>query len=97
MAPRRYPWVWDYDIDADEFDAILSGRATRGRLDRQWAAVRVIEYGRYEDIVKLIGFGALVDHWAEWRPRVRTPAVRRGLDFLVEWLPRHHPELLGRA
>src|SRR4051794_38796638 len=93
---HRFPWVWDYDIGEDEFLEILAGRAARGRLDRRWAAARVLEYGRYEDIVRLIGFPDLVEHWNEWRPRVRSASVRRGLDFLVQWLPAHHPELLRR-
>jgi len=29
-----------------------------------------------------------------WRRFVRAPRRRRGLDFVVEWLPQHHPELL---
>jgi hypothetical protein len=32
--------------------------------------------------------------WPRWRSRVRSQRRRRGFDFLVEWLPRHHPELL---
>jgi len=33
--------------------------------------------------------------WPEWRPYVRSYRRRRAFDFLVEWLPRHHPELLA--
>jgi hypothetical protein len=65
-----------------------------GRLDRDWAAVRLIEYAPYADIVRLLGFGSLVRDWPRWRDRVRSQSRKRGLDFLVEWLPQHHPELL---
>ena len=42
---------------------------TRGRLDRDWAAVRVIEWAPYQEMVRLIGFRALVDEWSRWRSR----------------------------
>ena len=94
MPASRLPWVWDYDIDEPAFRALLAGERTIGRLDQRWAAVRLIEYGSYRDIVRLIGFRALVRHWPVWREHVRSVTRRRGLDFLVEWLPAHHPELV---
>jgi hypothetical protein len=94
MDDRRLPWVWDYNLDAEEFDNLLAGRITFGRLDRDWAAVRLLEYAPYADIVRLLGFSALVRDWARWRSRVRAESRRRGFDFLVAWLPQHHPELL---
>ena len=90
----RARYVWDYDISEQEFDALLAGRAARGRLDRAWAAARLIDSAPYEEVVRRIGFGELVRHWPEWRSRVRSTSARRGLDFLAEWLPKHHPELL---
>lgn len=94
MAGDRVPYVWDYDVDAQTFQQILAGERTLGRLDQRWAAVRLIEYGSYRDIVRLLGFRSLVANWSRWRPRVRSERRRRGLDFLVAWLPEHHPELL---
>ena len=48
MAPglisTRLPFVWDYDLDEDQFRRLLSGTLTIGRLDRTWAAVRLLEY-----------------------------------------------------
>jgi hypothetical protein len=90
----RLPYVWDYNIDEDQFREILAGRLTIGRLDRCWAAVRLIEYAPYREIIRQLGYRGLVEGWPEWRQHVRLPGVRRGLDFLVEWLPKHHPELL---
>lgn len=88
-------YVWDYDLDQDEFDEILAGRSTRGHLDRDWAAIRVIEWAPYSEMVRLIGFRALIDNWSRWRSRIRSERQRRGIDFLVAWLPEHHPELLN--
>ncbi len=94
MSAPRLPFVWDYDLDEAEFRRLLSGEITLGRLDRTWAAVRLIEYAPYRDIVRLLGFRELVRGWPEWRARIRSEERRRGLDFLVEWLPHHHPHLV---
>jgi hypothetical protein len=94
MAARGLPYVWDYDIDEETFRQLLAGRRTLGRLDQRWAALRLLEYAPYADIVRLLGFRALVDHWPSWRAQLRAARRRRGLDFLVAWLPLHHPELL---
>ena len=94
MSAYRLPWVWDYDLDAEAFGDLLAGRTTIGRLDRDWAAVRLLEYAPYVEIVRQLGFSALVRDWPRWRSRVRAESRRRGFDFLVAWLPQHHPELL---
>jgi hypothetical protein len=94
MATERLPWVWDYDIDESQFRALLAGERTVGRLDQRWAAVRLLEYAPYRDIVRLLGFHALVRNWPRWRTHVRSTSRRRGLDSLVAWLPEHHPELV---
>jgi hypothetical protein len=90
----RLSYVWDYDIDEAQFRAILAGRLALGRLDRDWAVGRLLEYAPYADIVRLLGYGALVKEWPTWRDRIRSQSRKRGFDFLVSWLPRHHPELL---
>lgn len=94
MTGARLPYVWDYDLDETDFRRLLAGEITLGRLDRTWAAVRLIEYAPYREIVRLLGFRELVKGWAGWRAHVRSEGRKRGLDFLVDWLPRHHPELL---
>jgi hypothetical protein len=91
----RARYVWDYDISEEQFDALLAGEAKVGRLDRTWAVARLIDCAPYDEVVRRIGFPALVRHWPEWRARVRSASARRGLDFLAEWLPKSHPELLG--
>ena len=94
MGNARSPYVWDYDIDEATFADILAGRSQIGRLDQDWAAVRLLEYAPYPEIVRRLGFAQLVAGWPLWRGRVRAQNRRRGLDFLVTWLPDHHPELL---
>lgn len=90
----QLPYVWDYDLTSTQFDQLLAGELTLGRLDRNWAAVRLLEYAPYREIVARLGFRALVAGWPSWRNRVRSESRKRGFDFLVEWLPQHHPELL---
>ena len=88
------PYVWDYNIDAEQFHRILAGQLTLGRLNRDWAAVRLLEYAPYFDIVRLLGYRALIQGWPRWRSHIRSQSRQRGFDFLVSWLPQHHPELL---
>lgn len=92
---NRLPYVWDYDIDEGRFRQLLAGELRIGRLDRKWAAVRLIDHAPYAEIIRLLGFRGLVRGWPEWRGFVRSKSRRRGLDFLVAWLPRSHPELLA--
>lgn len=91
---ERLPYVWDYDITTAQFQALLAGELTLGRLGQDWAAVRLLDYAPYPEIVRRLGFRALVEGWPRWRDGVRSTSRRRGPDFLVMWLRREHPELL---
>jgi hypothetical protein len=91
---NRLPYVWDYEISEQEFQAMLAGKLKKGRLGQDWAAVRLLEYAPYEEIVQRLGFVGLVQGWPRWRDKIRADNRRRGFDFLVEWLPQHHPELV---
>lgn len=86
-------WLWDVDLTDEQFSDILRGRS-RGPLDEDWAAVRLLEYARYDEIVKRLNLKELIAGWPRWRPRVRAQSRRRGIDFITEWIPRHHPEWL---
>src|SRR3990172_6239139 len=63
MSTARLPFVWDYDLAEGDFEALLAGRKTIGRLDRNWAAVRVLEYAPYAEIRRLLSLRSLVDGW----------------------------------
>ncbi len=88
-------YVWDYNLDKQAFFDILAGKKQIGRLNKDWATVRLLEYAPYDEIIQHIGFAALVEGWPQWREKIRAKNRRRGFDFLVEWLPQHHLELLS--
>ncbi|MBP7865810.1 MAG: hypothetical protein KA419_07650 [Acidobacteria bacterium] len=89
---RPLPFVWDYRVSEGEFREILAGRLRRGRFGRDWASLRLLEYGSWADIVGFLGYAGLVSGWPSWRDRVRSESRRRGLDFICRWVPRRHPE-----
>lgn len=90
---KQHPsYLWDYDISEEEFKQILSGERVIGRLGQDWAALRLLEYAPYEEIVRLLGFTRLVQNWQRWRTHIRSKSRQRGFDFLVAWLPEKHPE-----
>jgi hypothetical protein len=92
---QQLPYVWDYDINREQFSALLKGELVLGRLDQTWAAVRLLEYAPYDEIRKLIGFPLFVKKWSEWRPYIRSRQRRDAYDFLAIWLPENHPDLLN--
>jgi hypothetical protein len=92
---NRARYVWDYDLTQEEFDAMLEGGYEDGHLDRDWAAVRLIEWAPYPEMIRRIGYKALVENWPRWRRRVRSQSTLRGLDFMVQWLPQSHPDRLS--
>ena len=82
-------YVWDYDIDETQFQALLEGKQNIGRLDSDWAAIRLLEYAPYPDIVNRLGFERLIAGWPKWRAQIRSDSRRRSFDFLTTWLPEH--------
>jgi hypothetical protein len=90
----RLDFVWDYDVSEQEFRALLAGGPPIGRLDGDWAAVRLLEYAPYDRIRTFLGIGDLVRGWPRWRQRIRSVSRRRGLDFLVRWVATERPDLL---
>lgn len=92
---KNLAYIWDYDLSPEQFREILAGERTIGRLDQDWAAVRLLEYASYEEITELIGFRRLIENWPRWRPHIRSQSRKRGFDFLAAWLPEKHPELLN--
>jgi len=92
--PSSPAYLWDYDMDETCFRALLEGEITLGRMDSDWAVLRLLEYASYPEIVRLLGFRRLVAGWPRWRNRLRSPSRRRAFDFLAAWLPVHRPELV---
>ena len=86
------PYVWDYDLNETQFRALLEGKTTIGRLDSDWAAIRLLEYAPYPDIVHLLGFRRLVEGWPRWREHIRSKSRQRSFDFLTAWLPENAPD-----
>jgi hypothetical protein len=89
---QSLPYVWDYDIDEQQFRDLLDGHLVLGRLNQDWAARRLLEYAPFAEIVRLLGFPRLIQNWPRWRNSIRPVSRRRGFDFLVKWLPEKHPE-----
>jgi len=87
-------YIWDYEISEEEFLEILRGHLSIGRLDQKWAVIRLFEYGTYKDIVKLLGFKGIIKWWPDIRSHIKSQSKKRGFDFLIEWLPKNHPELI---
>ncbi len=92
---NTYCFLWDYKLSNQEYQDILKGKLEKGRLDQDWAITRLLEHGKYEDIIRFLGYKNIIDHWPRLRERVRSQERKRGFDFLVEWLPENHPELLA--
>jgi hypothetical protein len=91
---KRSAYVWDYDISEEDFQSMVAGDLTIGRLGQDWAVIRLLEYAAYSEIIRLLGYRRLVEGWPRWRESVRSDSRVRGFDFLINWLPEHHPELL---
>lgn len=97
FGAMKYPWVWDYPLTKQEFDDILDGKLIAwGALDRDWAAVRLIEWNTYPRMIQRLGYAGFVDGWPRWRSHVRDAMQRNALDFAREWLITRHPETLNR-
>jgi hypothetical protein len=70
-----------------------SGEVRHDRV-KGTAGIRLLDYASYDQIREFLGLGTLVRDWPLWRARVRSFTRRRGLDFLVEWVTRHQPNLV---
>ena len=86
------PYLWDYDINEAQFRNLLEGKMSIGRLDSDWAAIRLLDYAPYPDIIHLLGFRRLVEGWSRWREHIRSESRRRSFDFLAVWMPVHYPK-----
>lgn len=88
-------YIWDYKISVSDFLSILSNEMKIGRLDQNWAALRLLEYGTYEEIVHYIGFANLIRNWPCWKDKIRSKQRYQGFEFIVNWIPKNYPELIN--
>lgn len=82
---KRYPWLWDVDMDNATFEAILNEKTVVGALDVDWAMLRLIEYAPFRDIKRLLPFDGLSRKWPSLRPKVRSDSRREGMEYWVAW------------
>lgn len=83
-------FLWDYNITDAQFKEILSGKLTIGRLDQDWAASRLLEYGSYDEIKSELGLSQLIKGWPKWRTAIKSTRRQRAFDWFVTWVPEHH-------
>lgn len=88
----NFPFIWDYDLDEEQFCALFDGKHTIGRLDSDWAAVRLLEVACYPEIVRLLGLKRLIEGWPKGRKHIRSTSRLRSFDVLSAWLPAHSPD-----
>lgn len=85
-----YAWLWDVDMDAADFEALLAGDAP-GRapgLDADWALLRLVEYAPYRELRRLLPRARFLARWPAVAGRVRSAARREGMDYMFAWLNR---------
>ncbi len=54
QVTQRLPYLWDYDLDQMQFREILNGHLTKGQLNQDWAACRLLEYAPYAVIFNTV-------------------------------------------
>lgn len=88
ISTRRYPWLWDEDMDGPTFERILRGETALPGRDWKWALVRLIEYAPYDELRRLLPRELFLARWPEAAPLVRSAACREGMDYLHRYLQR---------
>lgn len=89
---RRYPWLWDTDLDNEAFEALLRGERRDPQRDTLWALRRLIEYAPFSEIKRLLPRELFLREWPRLSGRVRSDMRRRGMDFFHRWLREQTPE-----
>ena len=92
---KRYPWLWDVDMDNATFEAILNEKTVVGALDADWAMLRLIEYAPFRDIKQLLPFDGFIRKWPSLKSKVRSGSRRKGMEYWVAW--RNQGEGIDRA
>lgn len=55
--------VWDYQLSQSDFEQILAGENSLGKLDQSWAISRVLENLNYYDAMSLVSLDTLKQNW----------------------------------
>ena len=76
--------LWDYNISLDEYLDYLYGRKEDGWFNQQWALLRAINNLNYYELRKLVSLKMLEEEWDEISDKIRDPAVKKGLEFLLQ-------------
>lgn len=76
--------LWDYDISLEEYFDYLYGRKENGWLNQQWALLRAINNLNYYEFRELVPLELVGQAWDEVCDKIRDPAVKKGLEFLLQ-------------
>ncbi len=82
--PARYrQLVWDYQLTAVEFFAILNGEIERGWFDQKWAVTRVLEHAPYYDAIRLVPMDLLAKSWPNVKDKIFNESIKKGYEFVL--------------
>jgi hypothetical protein len=75
--------VWDYDLTAHDFEAILAGQKTIGWFNQAWAMGRVLENLPYYQAISLVPLSFLAQKWLLVKPRLFADSLKKGYEFVL--------------
>ena len=92
MPQSKKPYyLWDTNLSESQFKNILNGKKINS-LDQKWALLRLLEYAAYQDIIKMLGYKKLIEFIPQLINKIRSESRRRGYEFLLDYIPKHHPD-----
>jgi hypothetical protein len=75
--------IWDYDMNGEDFIAILHGDKQYGWFTKAWAISRILERLNYYDAMTLISPAELAAVWEELKPKLFNQTIRNGYEFIL--------------
>lgn len=78
--------LWDMNITAEEFLAIIEGKSKRHWPEREFCVARLLESVNWFDIVKIIEPAKLCSLWNGAKKHIRTISIKDGMDFACRLL-----------
>jgi len=76
--------LWDYDISLEQYLEYLYGREEEGWFDQDWALARAVNNLNYYELRELIPLELLAENWSKIKDKIRDPAVKNGLEFVLQ-------------